>query len=427
MRAWTTGTRIILAVVVIALVVRAPFVAVAPVSGRIGADFLLTAAQVGLLTSLPVLCFALFTPLASLLIARLGPDLATTVSLTGLTAGILLRSAGGEFALFAGTIVLGAFITIGNVVVPVLIRRDVSPRRAALATGLFTSGMNVGTLTATIATEPLAAAAGWRLAIGLWALVGVVAIVVWMLVVGPGRALRTLPPILDSSAPHRLSPVAADATTDASTAVPPAAAGPADLPGPAHDRPAVARSLTAILLLAAFGAQAFSYYGVTAWLPAILGDRLGYTPAQAGGGAGVFQVMAIAGALGVPLVNARFGARASAVIVGALWLTVPLGLLSAPGQWLLWLALGGMAQGAGFVVVFALVVALAGSDSHARRLSAFVQGGGYALGATAATVVGAAHDLSGDWVVPLVVLVGSTSVFAFASIAAATRAGRTLR
>ena len=88
---------------------------------------------------------------------------------------------------------------------------------------------------------------------------------------------------------------------------------------PARGRPAPAakpasRWIT-VGLTAGFAGQAFSYYGVTAWLPSLLADELGMTAAAAGAGSSLFQILAIVGGLGVPLA-ARF---ASTTAVASPW------------------------------------------------------------------------------------------------------------
>ncbi|BDZ48762.1 hypothetical protein GCM10025867_10030 [Frondihabitans sucicola] len=135
-----------LAIVLIALNLRGPIVATAPVLDEIKGDLALGAFVAGLLTSIPVLCFALASPLASGIIGRLGPERAVTISLLGVVAGTLVRSAGGQAWLIAGTILLGVSITVGNVVLPVVIRRDFSPERAGFITGIYTSALNVGSM-----------------------------------------------------------------------------------------------------------------------------------------------------------------------------------------------------------------------------------------------------------------------------------------
>ncbi len=94
----------------------------------------------------------------------------------------------------------------------------------------------------------------------------------------------------------------------------------------------------------------------------------------------MFQILAVVGALGVPVLASRWRPRAIIALVAFLWLAMPLGLLFAPQLWLLWSVLGGAAQGGGITVIFIVIVRIVSSDADARRMSAFVQGGGYLLG-----------------------------------------------
>ncbi|MCU1406393.1 MAG: transporter, partial [Glaciihabitans sp.] len=79
---------ILAGILLVALNLRSPIVAVAPVLDRIVSDIGLTAVTAGLLTSLPVLAFALTTPIAAALLTRIGPDFAVAMSLLGIIAGV---------------------------------------------------------------------------------------------------------------------------------------------------------------------------------------------------------------------------------------------------------------------------------------------------------------------------------------------------
>lgn len=394
--------QVTLAIVAIAVCLRSPFVAVAPISGALQSQLSLNAAQVGLLTSLPVLCFALLTPLVSPLVGRVGANLTTTALLLGVALGILIRSAGGVPALYAGTIVLGAFIAIGNVVLPVIIRRDVPPTRVPLVTGIYTSALNIGTMIATAATAPLEARLGWPVALGVWSIVALAAFAVWMLVLGARSALHWGPvqPAVETDA------VVAINATPVPDAIPERTFG----------------SLTAVLLAIAFAGQAFGYYAVTAWLPGILADTIGLAPAAAGAGSSLFQLFAVAGALGVPAIVHFAGVRVAQAIIGALWLAVPIGLLLVPDGWMLWNSASGIAQGGAFTIVVTLIVGISRSGPHSLRLSAFVQGFGYLAGASAPTLLGAVHEATGSWTLPLVLVLIAVSAFAVIGAVATHRA-----
>lgn len=388
------------AIVLIALNFRGPIVATAPVIGDVRADLGLTATIAGLLTTIPVLCFALATPFASWVIAKADPERAVSLSLVIVLAGTVVRSMPSSAALLIGTAVIGIGITIGNVVIPVVIRRDTSPERVGLVTGVYTSALNVGSMITSLGTAPLAALWGWPVAIAIWAVFALIAAAAWTYTVGARAAWRRpLPSERDEPLPvtgpiDQVLDTGAIRTARAAEAARVAAAEPI--------RPA--RRLITWGLTLAFGGQAFSYYALTAWIPTLLHDEIGFSKASSGASSSVFQILAVVGALGVPLLATRWRPRVIIALVGFLWLAMPLGLLFAPQLWLLWSVLGGAAQGGGITVIFIVIVRIVSSDADARRMSAFVQGGGYLLGSAGPLVAGALHGATGNWTAPLLVV-----------------------
>jgi CP family cyanate transporter-like MFS transporter len=376
---------LVAAILLLGLNLRGPIVAVSPVLDVIATDLGIGAATAGLLTSLPVLCFALATPAASVLLARAGLRRGVAISLVVLLAGIVLRSLDGLPCALAGTLLIGIGITVSNVAVPVVIARDL-PRRAGGVLGAYTAALNVGSMLTISLTVPLAAHTGWRVAIAAWGVLVLAALALWV--------YATRRPVA--------RPVHAARESDASG-------------GARWWRRPVVWALTI-----AFAGQAFSYYGITAWLPLLLHDELGMDAATAGTSASVFQVAALVGAFGVPvLLRMLPGPRPVVMIVAAGWAALPLGLLLAPQLWPVWSALGGAAQGGGLTVIFALVVRKARDLAENRRMSALVQGGGYIVAATGPSVVGAVHEATAGWTAPLLVVLGAITVLAVFGVAAA--------
>jgi CP family cyanate transporter-like MFS transporter len=401
------------AIILIALNLRGPIVATAPVLDVITRDLGLGALVAGLLTSIPVLCFALASPLASGVIGRIGPERAVTLGLLGVVAGTLLRSAGGQGALIAGTILLGVSITIGNVVLPVVIRRDYSPERAGFVTGVYTSALNVGSMITSLGTAPLADSTGWPLALVVWGSFAIIAGLVWCAAVGFRAA------VVGTG-----EPVDRDVVTGPieviTASIPVVSVADGDAAERLEDRSLFRRFSTWGLTLA-FAGQAFGYYGLTAWIPTLLHDEVGLTRAGAGASSSVFQIMAVVGALGVPFLALRLRPVVIVALVSACWMFMPLGLLFAPHLWLLWSLFGGAAQGGGITIVFIIIVRMVTSDLEARRLSALVQGGGYALASLGPLVVGAVHDASGGWTLPMVVVFVSVLTLGVSGVLSARR------
>lgn len=372
-RAWL----LMVCIGLLALTLRSPIVALGPVLGELREDLGLSAAQAGLLTSIPVLCFAVASPLASLTIRRAGVEFAITLTLLGVLAGTVVRSAGDTAATMLGTVLIGVAITVGNIAVPLIIRRDFPVHRQAAATGIYTAALNIGSTLAALLTAPVAAATGWRIGLASSVLAVVLALVVWLPAVGRRRALVPEPQ-------------------------PAAAPRPA---GRASGRWATAG------LAAGFSGQAFAFYGVTAWLPTLLVEDVGMSPVEAGAASSFFHVFAIAGALGVPLAARRADTAAVAAAVGAAWLFLPLGLLLAPEQWWAWTAVGGVAQGGGITVIFVAIMRLAHDGPSAGRISAVVQGVGYGFGALAPAVLGFVHERTQTWSASLLVVLAATLTY----------------
>ncbi|HEV7871988.1 MAG TPA: MFS transporter, partial [Modestobacter sp.] len=326
------------------------------------------------------------------LIARTGVHRAVLVSMAGVLAGTLLRSLGSPAAAIGGTVVIGLAITIGNVVVPVVIGRDF-PGVTNVVTAAYTAALNIGSTVTSALTAPLAELLGWQAALAAWGLLVVVAAAVW-------------------TAALRRQVARAAAAEEAGTAPP--------QPPPVAPAGSVWRQPAAWGLTLTFAGQAFSYYGATAWLPTLLAEENDMSRSAAGISSSLFQMLAVVGAFSVPALVAWWK-RPSLVLlaVTAAWATLPIGLLVAPSLWALWCCLAGIAQGAGITVIFIAIVRRSRDLTENRRLSAMVQGGGYAVAATGPLVIGAVHDTTGGWTAPLLVILGAVAVMAVAGTASA--------
>ena len=410
---------VVIGVLVAAVSMRGPIVAPTPVLGSIADDLVLEASTAGLITTVPVLAFAAFTPLAALLVRRAGAEIAVLLTLCGVLAGTVVRSLPGFGWMLAGMLIIGVAITIGNVVMPVIIRRDVPPERVAIVTAGYTAMLNVGSLLAAIGTSPIAAVVGWPLALASWGLLAVAGLALWGVHMRRDRGAR-------SWAERDSGPRGGSA--------PRASAGPSvdELTGPMPvvqmgsraERPAW-RIPIAWMLAAAFGMQSFAYYGVSTWLPTFLADTLGADQTGAGALASMFQAFGIAGAFLVPLISRYAPQIVAASVVCGCWLTLTLGLLFAPELFLIWVVFGGLGQAGGFVVIFTTLVRVARSSGEAAGMSALVQGGGYVIAASSAPLTGFLHQLSGGWTIPMLVIAAATAIFTvcvLAGVGAARRA-----
>jgi CP family cyanate transporter-like MFS transporter len=376
---------LLVTIVLVALNLRGVLSATAPVLPEVTSDLGLSEARAGLLTTVPVLCFALFAPPAAALVRRFGVRRSVVLALAGVALATALRPVGGAALLLAGTLLVGICLTVGNVAVPVMIKRAV-PARVGLATGLFTAGMCLGAALTAGLTEPLAGRVGWRAALGGWALLAVIGAVAWQVVT-------------------REQPAAGEPV-------------PAGALSPQVRGRSVWGQPRAWTLAAFLAVQSCAYFSLTAWLPLLLADRAGVSLHTGGVAMSAFQLLGIAGTLLVPVLVGRFRDQVPvATGAAALWGVTVAGLLLAPSLWPLWTFIGGLSHGAGISTAFTMVALRAADAGVAASLSGMVQFVGYGVGATAPVVVGALYGATGSWTLPLsLLLVGIVGMAAAGSV-----------
>jgi CP family cyanate transporter-like MFS transporter len=373
------------AVLLVAVNLRGPIAAVSPVLTEVKASLDLSPGTAGLLTTLPVFCFAAASAVIGQLAGWIGVNRAMLVGLAGIAAGTALRSAGGLPELLAGTLVIGLAITIGNVLVPAVVKQNFGAS-AGTVTGVYTAALTGGAALTAAATAPLAAHLGWQAALAAWGLLAAAAIAVWRYAApGDPRSEGSLPPARPTG---------------------------------------VMRHPVTWAICGYLGAQAAVYYAVTAWLPTQLTDDAGLDTQVAGVAMSIFQLLGIAGTLVVPVLAGRSRRQSwLGAVVAAGWATMLSGLLVAPSAWPVWTVVGGVAQGAGISLAFTLIVVRAHDAEVARQLSGVAQAVGYAIGAAGPFAVGLVFEHSGGWTWPLAVLL----VICVVILATGTLAGRDIR
>ncbi|MGA4843656.1 CynX/NimT family MFS transporter [Streptomyces sp. G45] len=369
-----TGRRALylgLGVVLLALNLRPALVAVSPLADTVRTDSGMSAAATSLLTALPLLCFGLLAPVAPRLGRRFGMERSLLATMALICAGTVLRLVDSVVALFAGTVVIGAGIAVANVLLPGLIKRDF-PARAGLMTGLYSMSLFGGAALAAGVTLPVKEASGmdWRTTLACWGALAVVALVVWL----PQTRSRTR--------------VGAAAARQA-----------------AHPVRGLWRSVLAWQVTAYMGLQSLNYYAAAAWLPTLLQDS-GMSAGDAGWMLSFSSLLGIAGSFLAPVaVGRRLGSGSLATLGAVLCAAGYAGLLAAPvGGAYLWMVLLGLGQGAAISLALLFIVQRAPDTRHVAQLSSMAQCFGYILAATGPAILGAVHDASHDWTVPLAVL-----------------------
>jgi CP family cyanate transporter-like MFS transporter len=371
-------------IVLVALNLRTAVAVFSPIVDEIGRDVPLDSVSIGVLGALPPVCFALFGLLAPAISRRLGLELTVVVGLVAMVVGHLLRAGSDAVVVFGvGTVLSLAGMGLGNVLLPPLVKKYF-PGRIGPLTSLTTVMLSISTGVPSLVAAPLADSAGWRVAIGAWAAVAVVALV-----------------------PHRRD---TRREREAAAALDQVEEAPAAVTG------RVFRSPVAWALVGIQAASSFNAYAMFAWLPALLQDTAGQTAVESGVLLAVFGFMGLPTAIIMPLLAARMRNVGILIQLGVLFFVVGyVGLLVAPAAApLVWVAAAGLGPLL-FPLVFVLINLRTRTHGGVVALSGFVQGIGYSIGAIGPLLFGVLHEATGGWTAPLLML--------FAMVAVASASG----
>ncbi|MDQ4084295.1 MAG: MFS transporter [Actinomycetota bacterium] len=328
----------------------------------------ISASLAGLLTTLPVLCFAGFGPVATALGRHWGLHRTTLLTLVLVVAGLLVRAVTDSAAVFAVASGLAlAGMASGNVLLPPLVKRHF-PHRVGVLTAVYSTALMTGAALPPWTAVPVAEAAGsWRYGLGMWGVLAVLAVLPWIGLLrhdvrGDGR------------------------------------------PPPRYAMRDVVRSRLAWQMALFFGIQSSFAYSQFGWLPKIYSDA-GLDPARAALMLGLLTAVGIPLALLLPAYAARQAdQRLLITVLGSCALAGWVGLLAAPTTvpwvWALLLGVGGSA----FPWCLTMIGLRAHSQDGTAVLSGFVQSTGYVVAALGPLGTGLLFDLTGGWTVPLTCL-----------------------
>jgi len=364
-------TPVLVGLVLLSLNLRPAAVSVGPVLTEVRDGLGMSVAAAGLLTSLPVIAFAVFGALAPAAAGRIGPHRVTLLALVAAAAGLLGRSLVDHVPAFlALSLVALGGLAMANVLIPSLVKRHY-PDRVGVMTAIYTTALAIGLTSAFVLTVPIGEAFGsWRSGLGAWAALAAVAALPW---IGLARHDRPDP-------------------------------GAVPAPGRAIGFGDVARTRLGWAMATFFGLQSLQAYVVFGWFATLWRDA-GYSAAQAGALVGLVAATSIPFSAWAPRAIARPGNQ-RAVMFGVMLLypVAYVGLIVAPYSLaVLWAILLGAATTT-CPMVLTLIGLRAATPEGTAALSSFTQSTGYLIAAIGPFGVGVLHEASGGWTLPLLVL-----------------------
>ncbi|WP_300682022.1 MFS transporter [Nocardioides sp.] len=389
---------VLIGILAVAGNLRAGITSVGPVLDHVRADLGLSAVAASALVSLPLVAFALVSPLAPRLARRLGFERCLALALAVLAVGLVVRSLPLAGLLWVGTALLGVAIAVMNVVLPAAVKRDF-PDRIGPVTGAYSAVQSIFAALAAGVSVPLShvGGAGWRLSLGLWAGLAVIALAV----LAPRWVHRE-----DAAVLAREAVIEAELDGDD--------------PVLRAERFRPWRHLLAWQVTLFMGLQSVIFYVLITWLPTIETDA-GISASTAGLHQMLLNGCGILGSLACSRLIPRFAdQRLVATAAGGVLALAVAGIWAAPQASVVWACLAGFGGGGTIVLALSFFGLRTRDHAHAASLSGMAQCVGYLVAAAAPLAVAGLHQASGGWDLPLAVLL----VLAFGVMAAGYQSGR---
>lgn len=350
---------LLFAIIVVGMCLRPSITGLGSLLRLIKPDLGLSDAVSGLLTTIPMIAFAVVSPMVGKINRRLGTAGTLCGGFALIAAGIVIRSFGGIVGLYLGTAMIGCGIACGNVLMPAIIKSSF-PQKYGLVTALNSTGLAISSAIASGVNYPLAAQAGlgWKLTMCIYAVLALLAICVWL----PVRKVSVQP-------------------------------------GEASGISGMMKSKTAWAVTLFLGIEALAFYSCTSWLATIFQFK-GLDAATAGYYVSAFSLMGIPASFLVPtLAGMKKDQRAVTYCVVGAFLTgiVIMALTEDPTVLLIGALLAGFGCNGGFALSMAFIGFRTSNGSDAIQLSAMSQSIGYVIAAFGPIGMGLVNDALQNW------------------------------
>lgn len=363
---------LVVAIVLVAISLRPGIVSMGPALTAIIDTFRLSHATASMMTAIPdVLMGALALP-TPWLVRRFGVNRILMLALGLLSLSIAIRAyAGTSAVLIMATVGVGAGIAVAGAMFAGIAKASFA-NHPAFIMGIYATALSLGSTLSAGLTGWMLQLAGWRLATGVWAVFGLIAIVAWGLVIQ--KSVTTRQTSVTSS------------TATAQSRLP--------LHTPA-----------AWLIALFFACVNFLFYSILTWTAAMYQER-GMPAAEAGV---VLASFTFCFMLASPVVGvySRHVDRRGWLASCALLSTIGLAGMASPGAspWL-WVPLTAIGLGGAFTLAMTLPLDHTHSPDAANRWNAFVLTIGYLIAATGPFTMGWMRDASGQFEGAYQLLVG---------------------
>lgn len=350
-------------IILIGVSLRTPFTVLPIILGNISQGLEVEVSSLGVLTSLPLLMFTLFSPFSTRLAQKIGLEHLFTYSLFFLTIGSLIRLINLPL-LYLGTLMVGASVAVINVMLPSLIQAN-QPKKIGFLTTLYVTSMGIATALASYLAVPIAQASSWKGLILLLTLLCLATFLVWL----PNHRYN-----------HRLAPQTKQKS---------------------QIKVMPNKQVWAIIIFSGF--QSLIFYTVMTWLPT-MSIHAGLSSHEAGLLTSILSLISIPFSMTIPSLTTSLSTRNRQLMLTLVSLAGVIGIsmLFFPiNNFIYWLAIHlliGTATSALFPYLMVNFSLKTSAPEKTAQLSGLSQTGGYILAAFGPTLFGYSFDLFHSWV-----------------------------
>ncbi|HEX1355301.1 TPA: CynX/NimT family MFS transporter [Streptococcus pneumoniae] len=350
-------------IILIGVSLRTPFTVLPIILGNISQGLEVEVSSLGVLTSLPLLMFTLFSPFSTRLAQKIGLEHLFTYSLFFLTIGSLIRLINLPL-LYLGTLMVGASVAVINVLLPSLIQAN-QPKKIGFLTTLYVTSMGIATALASYLAVPITQASSWKGLILLLTLLCLATFLVWL----PNHRYN-----------HRLAPQTKQ-----------------------KSQIKVMRNKQVWAIIIFSGFQSLIFYTVMTWLPT-MSIHAGLSSHEAGLLTSILSLISIPFSMTIPSLTTSLSTRNRQLMLTLVSLAgvVGISMLFFPiNNFIYWLAIHlliGTATSALFPYLMVNFSLKTSAPEKTAQLSGLSQTGGYILAAFGPTLFGYSFDLFHSWV-----------------------------
>lgn len=350
-------------IILIGVSLRTPFTVLPIILGDISQGLGVEVSSLGVLTSLPLLMFTLFSLFSTRLAQKIGLEHLFTYSLFFLTIGSLIRLINLPL-LYLGTLMVGASIAVINVLLPSLIQAN-QPKKIGFLTTLYVTSMGIATALASYLAVPITQASSWKGLIILLTLLCLATFLVWL----PNHRYN-----------HRLAPQAKQKS---------------------QTKVMRNKQVWAVIVFAGF--QSLLFYTAMTWLPT-MAIHAGLSSHEAGLLTSIFSLISIPFSMTIPSLTTSLSTHNRQLMLTLVSLAgvVGISMLFFPiNNFIYWLAIHlliGTATSALFPYLMVNFSLKTSAPEKTAQLSGLSQTGGYILAAFGPTLFGYSFDFFHSWV-----------------------------